>query len=43
MLIAVLMRLGVPHVGVIVGVSVGSILLGLALARFFLLPAFYSD
>jgi hypothetical protein len=28
---------------VIVGVSVGSILLGLALARFSLLPAFYSD
>ena len=43
MLIAVLMRLGIARVWVIVGVSVGSILLGLALARFFLLPAFYSD
>jgi len=42
-LIAALMRLGIAHVWLIVGISVGSILLGLAAARFFLLQEFFSD
>ena len=42
-LIAVLMRLGIAHVWLIVGISVGSLLLGLAAAHFFLLREFFSD
>ena len=43
MLIAALMRLGIAHVWLIVGLSVGSVLLGLATARLFLLKDFFSD
>ena len=42
-LIAALMRLGIAHVWLIVGISVGSILLGLAAARFFLLQEFFQE
>ena len=43
MLIAVLMRLGIAHVWLIVGISVGSILIGLAAARYLLLQEFFGD
>jgi hypothetical protein len=41
--IAALMRLGVANVGVIVGLNVGSILLGLAVVRLFLRRVFFCD